>query len=366
MESLAGPNFAVRCFSSSLLFEPETIRTKSGGPFRVYTPFAKACFAAPSPVLPLAGPRKVQGVEAVSSDKLADWALEPQGPDWAAGLRSFSRLTEEAARATLLRFVDERMAAYRDARDSPDRAGTSELSPFLAFGVLSPRQVWAAALLAMEQNPAARAGGEVFLKELLWREFAYHLLFETPSLPEKPLQKAFAALPWRKDKEALRAWQRGQTGYPIVDAGMRQLWQTGWMHNRVRMIVASFLVKDLLLPWQEGEAWFWDTLADADLANNAASWQWVAGCGADAAPFFRIFNPVLQGKKFDPDGAYVRTYVPELKGIKGGALHAPWLLSAESLAESGVILGKNYPKPLVDHAFARDRALSAFRESKKS
>jgi len=363
--ALQGDGFEVRTFNASLLFEPRDIRTKSGGPFKVYTPFYKACRAAPAPDKPLPAPPKLSGLEGVASESLKDWALVPTRPDWAKGFAKLWPMTEQAAHKRLHTFIDTKLVYYKEARDRPDHEGTSCLSPYLHWGVLSPRQVWAALHHAMAQRPALTRGGEVFGKELLWREFSAHLLYERPELPETPLQPAFAAMPWRRDPAGLKAWQKGQTGFPIVDAGMRQLWQTGWMHNRVRMIVASFLVKDLLLPWTAGESWFWETLIDADLASNAASWQWVAGCGADAAPFFRIFNPVLQGRRFDPDGAYVRRYVPELNGIKGIQCHAPWLLDAAILREAGVVLGKTYPKPLTDHALARARALSALKNCKK-
>ncbi len=207
-------------------------------------------------------------------------------------------------------------------------------------------------------------GAEKFLKEVLWREFSYHLLHHWPSLPEKPFRPEFAAFPWSENAEGLKAWQKGLTGYPIVDAGMRELWATGFMHNRVRMITASFLIKDLLVPWTEGERWFWDTLVDADIGNNAASWQWVAGCGADAAPYFRVFNPVLQGLKFDPKGAYVRQWVPELARLPDDFIHKPWEASSLVLREAGVELGRNYPHPVVDHNKARDKALAAFQEIK--
>jgi deoxyribodipyrimidine photo-lyase len=248
---------------------------------------------------------------------------------------------------------------YSAQRNTPGTDGTSRLSPHLAFGEISPRQIWHAAL------DAARAIGkpnlsEAYLREVVWREFSYHLLFHFPTLPEQPFKPEFAAFPWRDGAESLRAWQKGQTGYPIVDAGMRQLWQTGWMHNRARMTAASFLIKHLLIPWQTGEAWFWDTLVDADLANNAASWQWVAGSGADAAPYFRIFNPVLQGEKFDPDGNYVRKFCPELARLPGSLIHKPWEADAATLSRAGVVLGKTYPSPLVEHATARDRALAAY------
>jgi deoxyribodipyrimidine photo-lyase len=229
------------------------------------------------------------------------------------------------------------------------------LSPHLHFGEISPAYLWHAA----HQQPKNR-GREVFIRELLWREFCANLLWHNPGLPDTPLRPEFAGMPWRDDKAGLRAWQKGQTGVPIVDAGMRQLWQTGWMHNRVRMIVASFLIKHLMIPWQEGEAWFWDTLVDADLASNAANWQWVAGCGADAAPYFRVFNPVLQGRKFDTAGEYVRRFVPEIAELDARYIHAPWEASPDTLARAGVTLGESYPRPVVNLGEARARALDAF------
>ncbi len=200
-----------------------------------------------------------------------------------------------------------------------------------------------------------------FLSELGWREFSYNLLFNEPTLPTKNLQRKFDNFPWRDDEASLQRWQRGETGYPIVDAGMRELWQTGYMHNRVRMIVGSFLVKNLLLHWSHGARWFWDTLVDADLASNSASWQWIAGCGADAAPYFRIFNPVTQGKKFDPDGLYVRRFIPELSDLPEKWVHNPWEAPGSVLAEADVRLGDNYPEPIVDLKSSRERALSAFK-----
>ena len=212
--------------------------------------------------------------------------------------------------------------------------------------------------------PRSAEAIRVYGSELGWREFAHHLLFHFPHTPEQPLRKYFDAFPWKRDREHLRAWQRGRTGYPIVDAGMRELWHTGWMHNRVRMVVASFLVKDLLIPWQEGAAWFWDTLVDADLANNTLGWQWTAGCGADAAPYFRIFNPVSQGEKFDPHGDYVRRWVPELDKLPSTWVHKPWEAPADALADAGIELGTNYPWPIVDHREARSRALAALQRIK--
>jgi deoxyribodipyrimidine photo-lyase len=224
------------------------------------------------------------------------------------------------------------------------------------------RQLWFALREARSDRPTSRCAAAIrdYCRELGWREFAHHLLFHWPQTPEQPLREEFAGFDWQPDRQNLRAWQRGRTGYPIVDAGMRELWHTGWMHNRVRMVVASFLVKDLLVPWQDGAAWFWDTLVDADLANNTLGWQWTAGCGADAAPYFRIFNPVIQGEKFDPNGAYVRRWVPELGRLPARWIHKPWQAPAPVLAEAGFELGKTYPGPIVDHAEARSRALEAF------
>ncbi|NWG46472.1 MAG: deoxyribodipyrimidine photo-lyase, partial [Alphaproteobacteria bacterium] len=273
---------------------------------------------------------------------------------------------EAGARERLAAFLAEAAPAYAADRDRPDRAGTSRLSPHLHFGEISPRTIFAAVRHAEESGRLPGKAADKFRAELGWREFAHSLLFHHPELPHTPLREAFASFPWGEDEAALRAWQRGRTGYPIVDAGMRELWHTGWMHNRVRMIVASFLVKDLLIPWQKGAAWFWDTLVDADLANNAASWQWVAGCGADAAPYFRVFNPVLQGEKFDPEGAYVRRWVPELARLPDAFIHKPWQADIRTLKEAGVGLGTSYPEPMVDHADARTRALAAFEELKSS
>jgi deoxyribodipyrimidine photo-lyase len=259
-------------------------------------------------------------------------------------------------------FIRRNLAAYGDVRNRPDRDGSSRLSPHLHFGEIGPRQIWHRIQSAMAAGDVPGRAGEGFLREIGWREFSHHLLYHWPRMPERALQPAFRNFPWRRDAKDLHAWQRGLTGYPIVDAGMRQLWQTGWMHNRVRMVVGSFLVKHLLLPWRAGEDWFWDTLVDADLANNAQNWQWVAGCGADAAPYFRVFNPMLQGEKFDPDGAYVRHWVPELARLPASVIHKPWTASEEVLTKAGVELGKTYPEPIVDHKAGRDRALTAWRE----
>ena len=262
----------------------------------------------------------------------------------------------------LHRFLDNALADYPEGRDRPANIGTSRLSPHLHFGEIGPRQVFHAVRFAMQEARAAALAksGEKFLAELGWREFCHSLLFHNPALPDSNLRAEFDRFPWLKSGANLRAWQRGLTGYPIVDAGMRQLWQTGWMHNRVRMVAASFLIKHLLLDWRHGEEWFWDTLVDADLANNAAGWQWVAGSGADASPFFRIFNPVLQGEKFDADGAYVRAWVPELARLPDHLIHRPWEASSTDLAEAGIVPGTSYPHPVIAHDHARQRALRAF------
>ena len=337
---------------TTTLFEPTEIRTGAGGPYGVFSPFARACIAH-GPPPPLALPARIEPpATPPPSDALDAWGLLPTRPDWAGGLRETWQVGEAAARRRLERFARTALGDYATARNLPGIDSTAMLSPYLHWGEISPGAAWHAA-------DGGGAGAASWRNELLWREFSAHLLWHNPDLPERPLRREFAAMPWRDDPAGLGAWRRGRTGVPIVDAGMRQLWHTGWMHNRVRMIVASFLVKHLLLPWRDGAAWFWDTLVDADLASNSASWQWVAGCGADAAPYFRIFNPVLQGLKFDADGAYVRRWVPELAKLPDKLLHAPWDAAPLDLAASGVVLGRMYPRPIVDLAAGRARALAA-------
>ena len=356
-----------RRFGGALLFEPEAVTTGKGGPFKVFTPFYKACLDRPPPGAPLAAPKTVTGpAPDLKSERLQDWALLPTSPDWAGGLRDSWTPGENGARAALHAFLDESMGDYGTLRDVPGVTGTSRLSPHLHFGEISPRQCWHAATTAAESRSGTPSGGAAsFLRELVWREFSHHLLHHWPTLPDRPFRPDFDDFPWQDDADGLRAWQAGRTGYPIVDAGMRELWHTGWMHNRVRMIVASFLVKHLLIPWQAGEAWFWDTLVDADLANNAAGWQWVGGCGADAAPYFRIFNPVLQGEKFDAEGAYVRKWVPEIAGLPDRFVHKPWAAPQAVRDDAGIRLGDTYPAPIVDHKRARERALAAFQSLKR-
>ncbi|GAB4071037.1 deoxyribodipyrimidine photo-lyase [Ancylobacter sonchi] len=352
----------VTSHSGTLLHEPWTLRTGSGRPYRVFTPFYRAAASLGSRA-PFAAPRELLPGPDLPSDALDDWELEPSGPDWAGGLRATWQPGEAGARAALHAFLDGGIHGYADGHDRPDGEHTSRLSPFLRFGNLSPAQALAAVTHAAEAGEAQGRDVEKFRSELYWREFSYHLLFHFPGLATANYNDRFDGFGWREDAGFERAWRRGLTGYPIVDAGMRQLWQTGWMHNRVRMVVASFLVKHGLIDWRRGEAWFWDTLVDADPANNPASWQWVAGSGADAAPYFRIFNPVLQGEKFDPDGAYVRHFVPELAKLPSEVIHQPWRAKPDMLRRAGVELGATYPRPIVEHAAARERALDAYRRS---
>lgn len=365
-ELIAG-GFEARSFNAALLFEPHTVQNKSGGPFQVFTPFWRHCSE-----LEVTAPTKLPagGLTAPSrwpeSVELASLALLPRS-DWADGFGARWQPGEAGAQAQLKRFLRDAVEAYDERRDFPAGAHTSSLSPHLHFGEIGPRQIWAAVRALSRETgvfPASR-GAQVFLKEVGWREFAYHLIYHFPQTPTEPLRKEFAAFPWAKNAAHLRAWQRGRTGYPIVDAGMRELWTTGWMHNRLRMIVASFLVKHLRLSWREGAAWFWDTLVDADLASNTLGWQWSAGCGADAAPYFRVFNPILQGRKFDPRGDYVRRWVPELARLPEEFIHQPWEAPPLELRAAGVELGRSYPAPIVDHGAARDAALAAFKTLKR-
>lgn len=355
----------IKRFPGSLLFEPEQIRTAADDPFKVFTPFWKACLKMPAPANVMSVPEKIEFYSVYPySETLDSWRLLPQTPDWSGGLAETWRPGEEAAWQVLDNFIHESLTAYAADRDRPDLDATSRLSPHLHFGEIGPRQIWHAVRSWQAAHGAATQGGDSFLRELGWREFCKHLLFHWPDLPTRPFRDSFSAFPWQQDPEKLRAWRRGKTGYPMVDAGMRQLWRTGWMHNRVRMVVASFLVKDLGLHWREGEDWFWDTLVDADLANNAAGWQWVSGCGADAAPYFRIFNPVLQSQKFDPEGRYVKRWVPELSGLPAPMIHEPWRAPHSALQQAGIELGRDYPRPLVDHSIARQQALASYQRIK--
>ncbi|GAB3314117.1 cryptochrome/photolyase family protein [Haliea atlantica] len=350
-----------RRFGGSLLHEPEHIANQSGEPYKVFTPFWRACRRASEPAMPLPEPDAVDWAEPPSpGDDLEDWQLLPDKPNWAAGWETLWTPGEDGASERLARFLGERLEDYASGRDFPAQESTSRLSPHLHFGELSPRTLWHAVRAAAEQHPGLHKPADKFLSELGWREFSAHLLFHFPALVDSPFRPDFRHFPWGGSKPRRETWQQGRTGYPVVDAGMRELWQTGYMHNRVRMIVASFLTKHLLTHWQRGERWFHDTLVDADMGNNLCSWQWAAGCGADAAPYFRIFNPVLQGKKFDPEGHYVRRWVPELAALPDRHLHAPWEAPASVLQEAGVTLGEDYPEPVVDHREARETALGAW------
>jgi deoxyribodipyrimidine photo-lyase len=359
--ALRAEGIGLHRFRTATLFDPEVLRTQAGGVFGVFSPFARACFAlgGPRPPLPSAGRFRTR--PAPRSDALSDWGLLPGKPDWAGGLRAAWTPGEAGARTRLEHFLTHGLADYERCRNLPGSDGTSMLSPHLHWGELSASQVWHAAAHAEQGSGKAL---ETFLKELLWREFSLYMLWHHPTLPDAPLRPEFGRMPWREDRAGLRAWQGGLSGIPIVDAGMRQLWHMGWMHNRVRMIVASFLSKHLLIPWQKGERWFWDTLVDADLASNSANWQWVAGCGTDAAPYFRVFNPVLQGRTFDPEGGYVRRWLPELAALDRQFIHAPWEAPGAELARAGVRLGETYPEPIIDLAGGRARALEAYRALK--
>lgn len=347
----------VNSFNGSLLWEPWEIRKSDGLPYRVFTKFYRnGCLGANAPREPLPTPSFHSIiVDKEYSQTIASLELLPKIP-WDQQLIPHWEIGEIGAQKRLEVFLSEGISTYKEGRNFPIRKSVSRLSPHLHFGELSPNQAWYAARLCEYDDNV-----DTFCSELGWREFSYSLLYYNPDLPEQNLQKKFDAFLWQDDDKALNLWRMGQTGIPIVDAGMRELWQTGYMHNRVRMIVGSFLVKNLLLNWRHGERWFWDCLVDADLASNSASWQWVAGTGADAAPYFRIFNPVTQGQKFDPDGHYTRYYVPELKNLPDKYLFNPWEAPDSVLASAEIELGKTYPRPIVDLKFSRERALNIFK-----
>jgi len=339
----------VKQFSDYLLIDPDKIKNKSGEYFKVYTPYSRAIFSSVEARKPLPIPKISQKTKVIT-EEIEAWGLLPTKPDWSVNFEW--QPGETHAQNTLVNFLESDLKSYKDDRDRPDFSGTSRLSPYLHFGEISINHVWYAVLQEKYRNPSIEASAEVYLKQLVWREFSYYLLHYFPLLPYKNYRSAFDRFSWESNQACLAAWKSGETGFPIVDAGMRELWQSGYMHNRVRMIVASFLTKDLLIDWREGESWFWDTLVDADLANNAAGWQWVAGSGADAAPYFRIFNPFLQSKKFDPDGVYIRRWLPELKDMPNKYIHNP--------AESPIdVVG--YPKPIIDHGVARKKALALYK-----
>ena len=360
-ERLRAAGHEAESFNSALLFEPHEIATQAGHPFQVFTPFWRSASRRP-----VDAPEEDPGgalrppAGGLPPGPLEELGLWPDHP-WAERVAGHWAIGEEAARGQLARFVAEGADAYATDRDLPATDGTSRLSPALHWGTIGPREVWAT---VERTGRAGEEGPRTFLAEIGWREFAHHVLFHFPRTPEEPLREKFADFPWEDDAGARQAWRAGRTGYPIVDAGMRQLYEEGWMHNRVRMIVGSLLVKHLLQPWQAGARWFWDCLVDADLAANTLGWQWSGGCGADAAPYFRVFNPMTQGKKFDPAGRYVRRYVPELEELPDAYVHEPWEAPETVLGQAGLRLGRDYPRPIIDHRTGRQRALAAFAEVK--
>ncbi|GHA01811.1 deoxyribodipyrimidine photo-lyase [Arenicella chitinivorans] len=366
-QSLAVGQVDTQSFNANLLIEPSKILTKQGTPFKVFTPFWRHSQQQISPQEPLSAPARLTSIaHELTSRTLDDWALLPSRPNWARGFGTVWEPGEFGAESRWTRFLEETISKYKDGRDLPAKQLTSMLSPHLAFGEISVRRLWLDVQEAMATGEVSVENGSKFLAEIGWREFSRYLLCHFPRIEHAPFNPKFEDFPWQTSALHLAAWQQGRTGYPIVDAGMRELWQTGYMHNRVRMICASFLTKHLLIHWQSGADWFWDTLVDADLANNTASWQWVAGCGADAAPYFRIFNPVLQGQKFDKHGDYVRRWVPELANLPDKYVHQPWAAAQTTLLDAGLVLGKDYPKPVVDHSAARQAALDAYAQIKSN
>lgn len=353
-------NIEAKSFNGSLLWEPWQVLKSDGTPYKVFTPFYRnGCLKKEAPRMPLPVPPKLDLLRDENSLTLDDLNLMPQ-KNWYLQMDKIWKIGEKAAQIRLYEFLDDGLKNYKEGRNHPNQNNVSRLSPYLHFGEISPNQVFYATQARLNSEDLAK-DIDHFLSELGWREFSNHLLYHFPTLPRKNFQQKFDRFPWSENSQLLKAWQKGQTGYPIVDAGMRELWQTGYMHNRVRMIVGSFLVKNLLLHWHHGEDWFWDCLVDADLANNSASWQWIAGSGADAAPYFRIFNPILQGEKFDTNGEYTKRFVPELAALPNKFLFKPWEAPPLILKAAGIELGKNYPKPIVEMTASRDAALLAYK-----
>lgn len=345
----------VQSFNASLLHEPWEVKTQQGHYFKVFTPYWKQCLKQ----MPVKDEKNILSLPkpiACASDSLEAWQLLPTTPNWAKSFSDYWQPGEEGAAVKLNHFLEKSISIYKDGRNQPALKATSSLSPHLHFGEIGPWQIYRAVATYQSTHTKDHSQSDCFLSEIGWREFSYHLLYHFPTLSHENFKAQFNQFPWHQNQEAFQRWSKGLTGYPIVDAGMRELWHTGTMHNRVRMIVASFLVKDLFIDWREGAQWFLQTLLDADLASNSAGWQWVAGSGADAAPYFRIFNPILQGEKFDPKGIYVRTWVPELENVDNKWIHQPW--------NSPNKLEINYPKPMVDHSEARNLALAYYQSLK--
>ena len=358
--SLKEKNIDAQSFNGALLFEPHAVLKEDGTPYKVFTPFyRKGCLERNhEPQKPQEKPVNIQFFSSDNKTHVDDLKLLPT-IGWDKTMAETWNSGEDGAQERLAEFLDNGLSDYKEGRNHPAQNNVSRLSPYLHFGEISPRDVWHQTKAAIVAQRLEK-DGDHFLSEIGWREFSNNLLYHFPDFPRKNLQKKFDHFPWRDDPNALKAWEKGMTGYPIVDAGMRELWQTGYMHNRVRMIVGSFLVKNLLIHWHHGEDWFWDTLVDADLANNSASWQWIAGCGADAAPYFRVFNPITQGQKFDKEGEYIRKYIPEIATLPDKYLNCPWDTPQDILNHCGITLGKTYPKPIVDLKISRERALNAF------
>ena len=359
-QTLLNQGISVKSFNASLLWEPWQTLKKDNTPYKVFTPFyRRGCLNAIEPRIPSEEPKQLTFIDNKQHKKaIENLNLLPK-TCWHTKIEQQWDISQKGAENALITFFEQGVQAYKAGRNFPGQQNTSRLSPYLHFGQISPNQVW-----YQSYNREQTGDLDTFRSELGWREFSYSLLYHFPQLPIQNLQVKFDRFPWQWGGDKLTAWQQGKTGYPIIDAGMRELWQTGFMHNRVRMIVGSFLVKNLLLHWQQGEAWFWDCLVDADLASNSASWQWIAGCGADAAPYFRIFNPVTQGEKFDKEGEYTRRYVPELKELPDKYLFKPWEAPEAVLEQAGIKLGESYPMPIVDLRESREQALEAFKTLK--
>ncbi|MBX2849442.1 MAG: DNA photolyase family protein [Acidiferrobacterales bacterium] len=357
-------NVLNQSFNGQLLTEPTQIFNKQGTPFKVFTPFWRHCLSIIKPEA-MKGIPKLSGVDTkIPSETLEEWSLLPTRPDWSAGLAQRWVAGEQSAQQRWINFLDTVISNYKEGRDFPAQDNTSYLSPHLAFGEISPRQIWFDVQERIAANQIDATNANKFLAEIGWREFSRYLLIHFPHIVDQPFNTKFQEFPWQNNPKLLKNWQKGQTGYPIVDAGMRELWHTGYMHNRVRMVCASFLTKHCLTHWREGMAWFWDTLVDADIGSNTASWQWVAGCGADAAPYFRIFNPIIQGEKFDKQGTYIKKWVPELAELPSKYINQPWTADPMTLQQANISLGETYPLPIVDHALARATALESYQAIK--